>query len=274
MSCKDKDYNFKVLTKHQTYSYLNNLVRENKRVVVSRYGDGEYFIVRDKGRMRKDGRRTVAKQTLNDALVVSLRKALIKKNQLICLPHKTQIKTLEENDKGDFPTEIAKFLIRFSHHSLYGQVNWVWIDLLRNKSNFITNFFVKDCLFVTGHKEAAENAFASSKNVKVFGVLPVNAFEEYEEITKELKKICRNFKNIVFACGPVSNILLCDLIDVCDSNLVDWGSAAGVVINPFATKTKPVKSWSGWGKRASEEEIKRISENFFETLDNRIKYEL
>jgi len=251
------------MSKHQTYNYLKDLYKKKRRVVVSRYGDGEYFIISN-----KKGNR-ISKQIVTDEFRTLLLRALNKKGQLICLPSKNKIDlaNLYLDDHKKFSTAMSKFIISVSDHSLYGQGQWRMIDFLRYKSTFITNFFLEKTLVVTGHSSEAKMAFHNEKNVEIFETPFFNAIKEYKQIIKDLKKVSKNFDNIIFGCGPLAKVLIADLVNVCDSNLIDLGSIIGIIVNPFSQeKITPVRKWSGFGKKGNPETIERVSKNFFETL--------
>lgn len=255
---------FKVMSKHITYTYLNDLYNNKKRIVVTRYGDGEYFII--KGIIKKRNR--IAKQYVTNELIISLSKAIQTEGQLICFPCKIKITPdnlyILDNDK--LSNNLTKYLINLSHHSLYGQGQWRMIDILRYDSAFITNFFMEKTLIVTGHREATYNAFKKMNNINIYEVPIDNAFKEYHIINKDLIKICNQYKNIIFGCGPLSKILISNLIKLCDTNLIDLGSVIGIIINPFGINSVPVNLWSGFGKKGNKDIIKKCSDNFFKTL--------
>lgn len=260
---------FTFMPKHQTYNYLKDLYKKKKRVVISRYGDGEYFIISNEGGNR------ISKQIVTDEFRILLSEALNKKGQLICLPSKNKIDpiNLYLDDHTKFSTIMSKFIISVSDHSLYGQGQWRMIDFVNYKSKFITNFFLEKTLVVTGHSSEAKTAFHNEKNIEIFETPIFNAIKEYKQIIKDLKRVSKKFDNIIFGCGPLAKVLISDLINVCDSNLIDLGSIVGIIVNPFSQdKISPVMKWSGFGKKGNPEVVERCSKSFFETLKETKKW--
>ena len=188
---------FRFITKHGTYHYLKELYEKGKRVVISRYGDGEYWIMT--GVKKKKG---IAGQVVTDELIELLNKSFKKEGQLVCLPNKIIIskENLYEDDKI-LKNQIARYIIHNSKHNLYGQVQWRDIDLLRYNSEFVTEFFVEKTLVITGHKEICERAFNNRKGVTVdiYGVPMKNASGEYKNIKNDLISISKDYKNIIFS---------------------------------------------------------------------------
>ncbi len=257
---------FEFMPKHPTYGYLKKLHSEGKRIVVSRYGDGEYFILRGEGKR-------VAKQYVTESLIKLLNYAVQAKGQLICFPAKQKATptNLNETENMKFADMLARYIISITDHPLYGQGQWRMIDLLRNNSDFITNFFLDKTLVVTGHKDATEYAFEKMKQVEVYETPLDNAAGEYKVISKDLISICGNFKNIIFACGPLSKILIADLINNCNSNLIDLGNVVAIIVNPFSPGKPSVNKWSGFGKKGNKKEVEKCSTDFFNTLRTKIK---
>jgi hypothetical protein len=255
---------FEFMPKHVTYCYLKNKYKKGHRIVVSRYGDGEYFII--KGEMGR-----FAKQDVDKNLIKLLNYSVRKKGQLICLPSKTKINldNLYKDNYKKFSDNMSRYIIRSTKHSIYGQGQWRMIDLIHNKSEFITNFFLEKTLIVCGHKESAMNAFKHMNNIEIYGTPPMNATKEYEIISNDIKDICNNFRNIIFACGPLSKILIADLIDICNANLIDLGSIFGIIINPFSVSIPVVNMWSGLGKKEDKKILDKYSYEFFETINKK-----
>jgi len=262
---KRKNQHFSFMPKYITYNYLKNCYNKGHRIVVSRYGDGEYFIIRNL-------KKRVAKHDVNDELVKLLNYSVQTKGQLICLPSKIKIAPINLNKTEDikFANIISKYIISITNHNLYGQGQWRMIDLLKNNSDFITNYFLDKTLIVTGHKDATTDAFKNIKQVEVYETPIENAAIEYKSISKDLISICKNFKNIIFGCGPLSKILIADLITQCNSNLIDLGSIIGIIVNPFSSGIPAVNRWSGFGKKGDPKQVYECSVNFFKTLKEKM----
>jgi len=262
-----RNNSFKFLSKHGTYHYLKALSRNGERVVVSRYGDGEYFIM-----LGMKGKNS-ARQEVTEKLTKLLNNSFKKSGQLVCLPNKSKIskENLHEDD-NILKNKIGRYIIQNSNHSLYGQVQWRDVDLLRYNSDLITDFFIGRTLVITGHKEVCEIAFRSRIGVMVdvYGVPKKNASVSYINIRNDLFSISNKYKNMIFSCGAISKVLISDLIDKCRCNLIDLGSGIGVIINPYSTSYQVVRSWPGVLRRKDLKIVKEYSDNFFKTLSDKI----
>ena len=254
-------FHFDFMPKYITYDYLKKLSNRKKRVVVSRYGDGEYDIII--GEKKKS-----ARQIINKRLTKNFIKAVNTPGQLICLPAKTKItkKNLYKVKNVKFSDLMSRYIVGITKHELYGQGQWRMIDLIKNRSELITEFFLGRTLIVTGHKEVSEYSFRKFKNIHIYEVPLVDACSEYENVYKDLVKFCNKYTNIVFGCGPLSNLLIARLIKDCNCNLIDIGSIIGIIINPYSSDGSPVNKWSGVGKKTDKRLIKEYSMNFFNTL--------
>jgi len=195
------------------------------------------------------------------------------KGQLVCLPAKKKIneENLNETENIKLTEIISKHIIKISDQTLYGSGRWRMIDSLRNKSELITNFFLGETLVLTAHKRTAEIAFASMNNIDVFEVPIRNACGEHENIKKYLVSVCDKYRNIIFACGPLSNILIADLISCCDSHLIDLGSVVDIIINPYSVGIPVARRWAGLGRKGDPKIVKRCSVDFFNTLNMKLE---
>ena len=43
--------------------------------------------------------------------------------------------------------------------------------------------------------------------------------------------MCNSYDTILFSCGPLSKVLISDLIDKCNCNLIDLGSVLNAILN-------------------------------------------
>ncbi len=261
---------FKSISKHGTYNYLKDRYKKGNRIVVSRYGDGEYLIML--GTKKKKG---IAGQKVTEELTRLLNESIKKKNQLICIPNKIRITqdTLYINEDNErLSNKIGRYIISNSNHSLYGQVQWRDIDLIRYNSEFVTEFFIGKTLVITGHKEVCEKAFHNRKKVRVdvYGIPMKNAAGDYENIKSDLISISKEYKNIVFAAGPIAKVLITDLIDECEAHLIDIGSSIGVIINPYSITYQVVRYWPNTLRKKDPKVVKIYSDKFFKTLNKKI----
>ena len=258
---------FKFMNKHGTYHYLKELYEKGERVVVSRYGDGEYWIMT--GVKKKKG---IARQVVTEELVELLNKSFKKEGQLVCLPNKIIIskENLYEDNKI-LKNQIARFIIRNSKHDTYGQVQWRDVDLIRYDSELVTNFFVGKTLVVSGHKEVCQKAFSNIEGVDVYGIPGINASGDYENIKNDLVSFSKIYKNIIFSAGPIAKVLIADLVDKCESHLIDLGSSFGVIINPYSIDYQVVRCWPNCLNREDLKVVKKYSDKFFKTLNKKSK---
>ena len=252
--------NIKIKGKHGTLNYLKNQYKNGNRIVVSRYGDGEYFILI--GVKKKK----VAGQQMTKDLIESLNRSIKKKGQLICLPsiRLKKYKNLKLSDK------ITNYIVDNSKHDLYGQFKWRDIDLSRYCGEFISEFFVGNTLIVTGFKEACEKAFDNYKKIDVYKTPLRNAAGNYKKIRNDLISISKKYKNIIFGCGPIGKVLIADLIDKCQSHLIDLGSSIGIIIAPYSINYFTVRSWPGYLRRSTSKKIEECSINFFKSLNKKL----
>jgi len=258
---------FKFMNKHGTYHYIKDLYKKGDRVVVSRYGDGEYWIMT--GVKKK---KIIAGQLVTEELIKLLNKSFKKEGQLVCLPGK--IKTSRENlyeEDSILKNKISRYIIQNSDHAMYGQVQWRDIDLIRYDSELVTNFFVGKTLVVSGHKEVCQKAFSNIEGVDVYGVPVRNSFGDYENIKNDLVSISKLYKNIIFSAGPITKILIADLIDKCETHLIDLGSSLGAIINPYSIDCQVVRTWPNCLRREDLKIIKKHSDKFFKTLNKKIR---
>lgn len=185
--------NFKILNKYETLNHIKNLYDEKKRVVVSRYADGEYEILRGVVETKS------ARQDLTEELTNLLKNAINKEGQLVCIPNKieitnTNLNSEEGNDK--LGNKIARYIISNTNHNLYGQVQWRDIDIIKNNWEITTNFFVGSTLLITPFEKESKIAF-EKYNVDTYIVPERNNCVKYESIKNDLLSIQKTYDNIV-----------------------------------------------------------------------------
>jgi len=243
--------NKKVMDRVETLNHIKSKMC-NERSVISRYSDGEYLM------MNKQQNNTYDSFNILPELLM---KAIKVKNQLVCInylkPH-----NIERRD-GWYYTQ--KYLRKAGSQDLYGCCNWNTYDF-QNKNEVLPFLFSKNTLLVTGHVEESELAFGKIQpNLKVYPMPKRNASDIYRETKIELEVLCNEFDNIIFACGPIGKALLTDLIDVCDSNLVDIGALLNAIVNEYSHDKSLVGQWSmSWIKNV---DIKEQAMKFFEKLE-------
>lgn len=261
--------NFSVLTKRQTLRYIKNEFNSGKRVVVSRYADGEYDIITSAEKSK------IARQLPCKELTTLLTEAMKKSEQLVCLPYKIMINNNNlNNEEGNLKlgNKIAKYIIQNTDHSIYGQVQWRDLDADSFNWDITTDFFLNETLLVTPFKEDSKRTFDTIQNNKVdiYESPFSNAFEKYYEMKSDLINCSKKYKNIVFGCGPVAKILISDLISECNSNLIDIGASVGVIVAPFSKDYFSVRSWPGFLRRSEPERIQKYADSFYKTLKEKL----
>jgi hypothetical protein len=249
--------NLGLMDVQKTYFYLWKQYMMGKRIVTSRYGDGEYLIMKGK-------KGTIAKHPVIPVLTSKLNEAIKKKGQLICMPTTMFGKT------GNVRSVAAEYFVNSSGHSLFGAEIWRIIDV-HYSFNLLTEFFIDKTLVVTGNHNECKKAF-DSNNIDI-DVLPgkkSNAFSEYDKLRAFLEKNASKYENIIFMIGPTANILIADSISFCKSNLIDVGGLFGLILNPYSENENLIKEWTGIPQRSNALRAKRISKIFFKTLKDKL----
>jgi len=241
----------------KTYNYLWKQHMMARRIVISRYGDGEYLIM-------LGSKKDVATHKSSEKLTELMNRSIKRKGQLICMPT-TSIES--DGVRGN----AANYFLENSDHSRFGTGIWRLYDV-QHDFNLLTEFFIDKTLIVTGNHVECKRAFKSNSiDVDILEGRKINAFLDYEKLKKNLIRIARGYDNIIFALGPTSNILIADLVGVCKSNLIDIGGFIGPIINPYSKDENLVKKWTGIPRRSNKETMKRYSKRFFKKLQDKIE---
>lgn len=252
------DKKISLMDTQKTYFFLWKKYMMGRRIIIPRYGDGEFLIM--KGR-----KSSIATHIVTKELTDSLNNSIKKRGQLICMPT-----SMAQKGRG-LRSKAANYFLETSGHSRFGTGNWRILDNQFN-FNFLTEFFIGKTLVVTGNYNECKKAFkANNVNIDVLQGRKTNAFIDYEKLKRHLIRNSKNYKNIIFCLGPTSNILIADLIGSCKSNLIDIGGIFGFIINPYSVNEDLIKRWTGIPKRSNKETSKRISRRFFKTLTDKIK---
>jgi len=227
------------MNRHETLNYFLNLSNNGKRIIFSRYGDGEYFLM--------TGKKRCAKENLD--IGVLLKKAIKGNNQLICT-------VLVKNDYNELISmktpgkwgNTQKYIIEESQQNeIYGVGAFLRADYL-TKCILLPQFFTKKVLIVTGHYKETIDVFKKEKiNIDVFKMKVAQASIDYIDTKKKLIAKVKNYNNIIFSCGPIGKVLISDLANICDSNLIDFGSMLNVILSKHYKNLMSVWSIS-WAK--------------------------
>ena len=245
----------KIMDRVETLEYLKTKMY-TERLVVSRYGDGEYMLMN-----RIVGQKTENIEFTSQPLLESIKL----KGQLVCIPN-LKPHNIEFKDKW---YKVQQFLIKVSQHNLYGSAMWNVYDFISN-NDVLPFIFFKNTVLVTGYPDESRLAFKDlQRNLKVVGVPRTNTSKVYRDIKTKILEYnnANKVDNILFACGPTSGVFIADLINILDANLVDIGSVLNAILNDYAINKKPLiklhrMSWATKGGI----DIKRQSNMFFEKL--------
>jgi len=207
-----------IMNGHETLDYLLKKFHNKERIVFSRYGDGEYFLMTSK---KLSGGETFETGNL-------LKESLMKKEQLICTVYFRS--TYEELTKISCRwANTQRYIIENSKRNIYGTGAFLRRDYL-SECSLLPNFFV-DCLVVTGHYKETVSTFKNEKiNCDVFEMPKNKASDKYLKARNYLLKNGKNYKNVIFSCGPIGKVLISDLVSEVSCNLIDFGSMINVIL--------------------------------------------
>lgn len=235
----------KILDRVETRDYIENLINNNKRVIVSRYNDGEYMIMK----LKKNVANTKSNE-ISDLLI----KSISVKGQLVC------VNFLKEHniEKKDIWYDSHIYLTETGKQDLYGCGNYCIHDFL-NGSNLLKKFFIGKVLLVCSLVDESKEFFKDSGlNIDFYKTDHIGSDLKYLDIKNDLFKICKKYDNIIFSSGPISKVLISDLVNKCKSNLIDFGAMLNALLN------LPSLWHMSWLKDVNiDEKIKMFKENLF-----------
>jgi hypothetical protein len=210
----------KIMNRLETLQYLKKISSENKRIVVSRYNDGECLLMNNTDRIIANSKSGLISELL--------RKSIKVKGQFICVNY-LKSHNIEKKDRW---YDVQSYLIQESQNELYGCSNYNVYDFCYDSSMISKHFYGK-VLLVTGLYKQSQNLFKSigRENIDIYQTPTMNADSKYYEIKDDIEKICNSYDNIVFSCGPLAKVLVSDFIDKCNANLIDFGSVLNAILN-------------------------------------------
>lgn len=235
----------KLMDRIETLEYLNNKYLNGERLVVTRYNDGEYLLMNNlKGHLT---------QTSTELISVLLKEAIKIKGQLVCInylkPHNIE--------KEDIWFKTRNYLIEEGGHELYGCGNWSVYDF-SNNNILLSKLFKGKVLIVTGLYNESKSFFKDfDLNIDFYETKKRDVEEDYNKIKRELFNICIDYNTILFSCGPVGKVLIPNLINKCNSNLIDFGAMLNAILD--LSNQWPMS----WSKEINLEEKRK---NFLEKL--------
>jgi len=211
----DKERN--IMDRIGTRNYIFNEFLKGRRVVVTRYGDGEYHLMRNE----KYYLYGADESHLCGLLLASIKN----RNQLVCVPY---LKPHNIENK-DVWFDAANYFIKEGGQPIYGSTQWNVYDFVVDLKT-IPKFFEKETLIITGFENEVKEFFKNRSDIYVLGAPAQKASVFYESIKASILKCLQdNFKNVVFAIGAVGKVIATDIIDKCEANILDIGSLLNIL---------------------------------------------
>ncbi|GAG54821.1 unnamed protein product [marine sediment metagenome] len=212
----------KAMSREETAIYIKNRVDNGRRVVVTRYGDGEYFLMIGDRNAGKEPHRVVGPL---------LRQSVKKKGQLVCVP---PINDVVYRQKNNIFVKTVNYIQKTGEQELYGTGAWARWDLDNNNEIFY-KFFKGKVLLVSSLSAQAKNIFS---HFETYSMPPNRASSKYEESLNDISIIAKEFDNILFACGPIGKVIIPDIVNITNANIIDIGHILNVLL-----KHGPQSSW-------------------------------
>lgn len=236
----------KILSREKTHEYLSKRINNNKRIVVSRYSDGEAILLGD-----IEGRH-ISDPSLNRKVIVE---TISYKKQFVCI---NELKEVNYYTKDRW-YETQMSLIKNSKHKLYGNCNWNIYDYI-NGSDLLSKLFKGKILFCSGYAEDVKKKL-NCCDMDIYSVEKQNASKDGMNHVKNIRQMVKenNYDNIILSCGPLSKILIPFLEPICKSNIIDFGALSLALIDKTETWTM---SWA----EAMKSELPKLNEIFIEKI--------
>jgi hypothetical protein len=242
--------NEKVLSRQETLEYLYDKFQNKERLLVSRYNDGEFLLMNGR---ESDITRKIIGEGSYKVLETLLHNSIKDTRQFICINY-LKPKNIENKDMW-YNTQ--QYLIEQSNREIYGCGNWLIEDFCK-ENKLLPYLFSDETMVVSGIVKYFKPVIELyNKKLYYYETLNLNVEKDYISIREDLIKLSNQFKNIILACGPLSKVLLVDLIDKCNANLVDVGS----IINAICGKES---IWAmSWTKNI---DMKKCRDNFLSKI--------
>lgn len=214
--------NEKVLSREETLDYLLKKYENKERIILTRYNDGENLLMHglEKGNVKRligDGSSKILKDLLLNAIK--------DKRQFICTNYLKPSNASENNSWY----QVQRYFVEIGEQNLYGCSHWTVHDFC-NENKLLPYFFSGNTLVVSGICEYFEPVIKKyNKDIYCYSTPNINAQNSYKKIKEDLIKLSKTFQNIVLCCGPLSKVLVVDLIDCCDAHLVDLGCITNAI---------------------------------------------
>jgi len=242
--------NEKVLSREETLEYLLKKYMNKERIILTRYNDGENLLMHglEKGNVKRligDG----SSKILKDLMI----NAIKDKRQFICTNY-LKSKNASENDSW---YKVQRYFVDMGGQDLYGCSHWTVYDFC-NENKLMPRFFSGETLVASGICEYFEPVIKKyNKNIYCYSTPNISAEKSYVKIREDLTKLAKNFKNVVLCCGPLSKVLVVDLIDQCSGHVVDLGCVTNAVCGKDSMWTM------SWTKTVN---LKLVANNFLSKI--------
>lgn len=225
----------RIMNGYETLDYFFKKIENNERIAFARYGDGEYYLM--------DKKKICANETFEAGKL--LRKSFNKKGFLVCTAHfDKDFEKLKNNPTAKW-ANTQRYVMTNGKRELYGTGSFMRKDFI-SSFKLLPHFFTKKVLVVAGYSKEAKEVFRENGiMIDVYNMPLAQASSKYDETKNLLIKKCKRYDNIVFSCGPIGKVLISDLVNNCNSNLIDFGSMLNVILSTkyIYLKNKWTMSW-------------------------------
>lgn len=210
-----------IMTEEETF---RELIHNNKSI--ARFGDGEFGLMYGDARWKFQGNNAKLAERLIEVVTSNNDNILIGLNDFYGdLSHRT------ESDADGIRTYITpetraqhmKFLDKnrvYAHACISRNTTWEHVAMQKKLWDG------KECVFIEGDKTRmgiGNDLFDNAKSIERILCPAENAFDRYDEILSEAKKIDRD-KLILIALGPTASVLAYDMA-LCGYHAIDIGHA-------------------------------------------------
>lgn len=231
--------NKQVLPNPKGVKFLTERLKNGKRLVLLRFGDGEYLLMKQQD---------IALQKADPKLATKLRLAMKNKEAIIGIPRLKKDSAYRNMEHTVWPGAIY-----FYFSKLKGRKNLITASVVdhdfRRDHIFLRELFKPGSriLWIAGQAKSFKNCFGRAKNIqfKFISAPPKNAWRKkgwiFSKVEEQLSK--NEFDSILFSLGTTAVVLVDELsrkYPNLESNILDIGSFANFVSQDFGT------CWHSW----------------------------
>jgi hypothetical protein len=245
-----------VLSPEDTKTWFLNTLLSGGRLVMTRYGDGEAWMMRERGKYHPE------KQAILGPL---MRQSIAAKahGHIPCILRAKQ----KNRDKTDTWWSNMIHQMYWGQRLRYGCAH-VFTDDFKDDQALLLELFCRKTLIVTSHPELVSQIADKYSHIGYYEIGSHHLWPHQEQYTQDILKLVEKegYESVLCSGGPTFKVIIPRMAEHCGAHLVDLGCTINALLYPFAPEV--VRKWNMSWIRSAQPQIKAA--DFYKQMEERV----